>query len=58
LTRGLDEEENRDGRSGNDLGRGLPSYGGGIEERPRKTIFFASISPLIPGKTVVTLELD
>jgi hypothetical protein len=37
---------------------GLPGCGGGIDERPREEGAFASLSPRVFGKTVVTRELD
>jgi hypothetical protein len=39
VTRDLDKEESRDGRSGNDLGAGLTGCDGGIYERPPEEIF-------------------
>jgi hypothetical protein len=36
VTGNLDEEESRDGRSGNDLGAGLTGCDGGIDERQRE----------------------
>jgi hypothetical protein len=54
----LDNEENRDGRSGYDLGVGLTGCDGGIDERPCEEFFYVSLSPPFSGKTEVTRELD
>jgi hypothetical protein len=48
----------RDGKSGYDLGAGLTECDGGIDERPREEIYFASMSPPFSGKTEVMRELD
>jgi hypothetical protein len=58
VTGDLDKEENHDGRSGNGLGTGLTGCDGGIDERPRKEGFFATLSHPISGKTKVTREVD
>jgi hypothetical protein len=58
VTGDLDKAERSVGRSGNDLGAGSTGCGGGINERLREEGFFASLSPLIFGKTEVMWELD
>jgi hypothetical protein len=39
VTGGLDQEENRDKRSGYDLGAGFTGCDGGIDERPCEEVF-------------------
>jgi hypothetical protein len=58
VTGDLDKEESRDGRSGYDLGAGLTGCDGGIDERPRKEVFSARLSPHFSGKTEVMRKLD
>jgi hypothetical protein len=58
VTRDLEKQENRDGRSGYDLEAWLTGCDGGIDERPREEGFFASLSPHFSGNTEVTRELD
>jgi hypothetical protein len=58
VTGDLDEEESREGRSGNDLVTWLAGCDGGIDERLREELcFFANLSPPMSGKTEVTREL-
>jgi hypothetical protein len=59
VTRDLDSEESRDGRSSYDLGAGLTGRDGGIDERPCEEGFLASLpSPPFSCETEVTRELD
>jgi hypothetical protein len=56
VTGDLDWEESRDGRSGFDLGAGLPGCDRGIEERPTEEGFFASLYPLSPARPKLCLS--
>jgi hypothetical protein len=50
VTGDLDTEENRDGRSGNELTTGLTGCDGGIDERPREELNSISFTLLSPAR--------
>jgi hypothetical protein len=57
-TNGLDKEERRAGKIGNDLGAKLARCEDEVDKRQREEDFFPSLSPPTSGKTEVTREPD